>query len=134
MANSKTKLPAQPKGIMAARDPSFTRIAADVSMTHVVQQDVDVALMVRQAAYKDIIMGDDDQPREVVGGMTLLEVARLRMPGHSAMLLAFNLLRSCAEADFFEIENFEEAISDIREMIVKADEAAHADNLEDIGK
>lgn len=104
------------------RDPSFTRVGADVSFATVIGGDLDIALMARQAIYRDVLMGKDEQPEGMSTAKTLVEVARLRMPAQSAMLMAFHIFGSCAGAGLLDLENFDENILVIRAAIIAADE------------
>lgn len=106
------------------RDPSFTRVAADVSFATTMGDDVDIALMIRQAVYRDVVMGEDDQPEEVSVSRALIEVARLRMPAQGAMLMALQIFEGCAVNGGLDLDNFDENIADIRAAIVKADKEA----------
>lgn len=111
----------EPKGVRAVRDAAFVRISADVSLAQHIGNEVDIALMVRQIVYKDIIMGAEEQPVEVVGGRTLAEVARLRMPLESSANLALNILRECAVSGLLSLEGFDLNIGRVRQLIIDQD-------------
>jgi hypothetical protein len=75
-------------------------------------------------------MGEEDQPAEVKGGKTLIEVGRLRMPADSATYLAFNILYACAGEDLYVVDDFDANIQRIREAILEADSKETATNAE----
>jgi len=103
------------------RDSAFVRVGADVSFAALFNDDIDITLLVRQALYRNIVMGENEQPSDVKVAKTLVEVARLRMPASSAMLMALNVLGACASAGIVELEGFEENIELIRKAIIEAD-------------
>ena len=119
--NAETTEAEGPRRIAAARDPAFVRLSADVSFANVIGGDVDVALLLRQTVYRDIVMGEGEQPSEVKGGKTLVEVGRLRIPMESATFLAFNILNVCAAEDVYALEAFDANVQRIREVILQAD-------------
>ena len=100
--------------LTAQRDPSFLRISADVSFAALIGSDIDIALIQRQAQYRNITMGPQEQPVALVASKTLYEVGRLRMPVESAMLLAFNIFGACATGGLIDLENFEQNLDVVR--------------------
>ena len=109
---------------------AFVRVIADVSFANVIGRELDVALLLRQTVYRDIVMGEGEQPAEVRGAKTLIEVGRLRMPVDSATFLAFNILQACAEEDLYLAEEFDTNIQRIREAILEADSKATTTDAE----
>ncbi|HMC90828.1 MAG TPA: hypothetical protein VKI45_00070 [Allosphingosinicella sp.] len=119
-AAAETPEPEGPRRINATKDPSFARIHADVSFANFIGGDVDISLLLRQTVYRDILMGEEEQPTEVKGAKTIVEVGRLRMPADSATFLAFNILFACAREDLYDVAMFDMNANRIREAIIEA--------------
>lgn len=113
--------PTQPKRsvVNPSRDPSFVRLSADLTFASVIESEVDIALLLRQMAYRDIVMGDGDLPTELKGGKMLVETGRLRMPAESATFLAFNILQACAVEGLYDLESFEKNMEQLRKLILE---------------
>lgn len=102
--------------ISPARDNHFVRLSADVSFCVNLAHGVEIALLQRTSAYKDIIM-NGGQPVKAVQGNILVDVARIRMDDDDAVALAYNILLEIGESGIVELTGFEKNVSVIRKAI-----------------
>lgn len=102
--------------ITPIRDATFVRLFADIGLCVNTPEGIEIALLQRMSAYRDVVMGDL-YPRRASQGTMLSDVARLRMSDQDASALAFNILLTLAQSGIVEISGFDENVERVREII-----------------
>lgn len=102
--------------ISPLRDNRFVRLSADVSFCVNLPHGVEIALLQRTSAFKDIVMSDQ-QPVSAVQGNILTDIARIRMDDGDAIAMAFNILNTIAESGIVDVAAFDNNAAVVRKVI-----------------